>query len=254
MLQVPAKLVTPWEAWWADATLYGRLIGARVRSQMQYRSSFLLMTLVSLLSTGSELIAIIIIFNHFGALAGWRVGEVALLYGLASVAFGLNEMVSAGFDVFPQMIQRGEFDRVMVRPVGAFTQVLASDFQLRRLGRIIQGIAALTLATLWTPIVWTPERLAFLMLVLVSGAVMFGALIVLGAVMCFWTVQSIEVINVLTYGGVEMASYPLPIYHELMLGLPAWSALAAPVAAATLAVIAWLAWQAGVRHYRSTGS
>jgi ABC-type uncharacterized transport system permease subunit len=27
-----------------------------------------------------------------------------------------------------------------------------------------------------------------------------------------------------------------------------------PVAAAMLALIAWLAWQAGVRHYQSTGS
>jgi ABC-2 type transport system permease protein len=267
--------------WWADAVLYRRLIGARIRAQMQYRVSFLLMTLVSMVVTGSDLLAILILFNYFGELAGWRAGEVALLYGLAMVAFGLSEMVAAGFDVFPRAIQQGEFDRVLLRPVGIFVQVLAADFQLRRLGRTAQGGLALALAMAWTPIVWTPLKVLYLLVVLVSGFVMFSALLVLGAVLCFWTVQSIEIINTVTYGGTEMASYPLPIYHDLLQRfftfvvplafvsyfpalyllerpelqrLPSWLPGATPLAAALLAVTAWLAWRVGVRHYQSTGS
>jgi ABC-2 type transport system permease protein len=241
--------------WWADAVLYRRLIGARIRA--------------------------LILFNYFGELAGWRAGEVALLYGLAMVAFGLSEMVAAGFDVFPRAIQQGEFDRVLLRPVGIFVQVLAADFQLRRLGRTAQGGLALALAMAWTPIVWSPLKVLYLLVVLVSGFVMFSALLVLGAVLCFWTVQSIEIINTVTYGGTEMASYPLPIYHDLLQRfftfvvplafvsyfpalyllerpelqrLPSWLPGATPLAAALLAVTAWLAWRVGVRHYQSTGS
>jgi ABC-2 type transport system permease protein len=273
---------TGWLAdWWADAVLYRRLIGARIRAQMQYRVSFLLMTLVSMVVTGSDLLAILILFNYFGELAGWRAGEVALLYGLAMVGFGLSEMVAAGFDLFPQAIRQGEFDRVLLRPVGIFIQVLSADFQLRRLGRVSQGCLALALAVAWTSIAWTPLKVLYLLVVLVSGCVMFSALLVLGAVLCFWTVQSIEIINTVTYGGTEMASYPLPIYHELLQRfftfivplafvsyfpalylldrpeaqhLPGWLPVMTPVAAALLALVAWLAWQVGVRHYQSTGS
>ena len=266
---------------WADAVLYRRLIGARIRAQMQYRASFLLMTLVSMVVTASDLLAILILFNYFGELAGWRAGEVALLYGLAEVAFGLSEMVAAGFDLFPQAIQRGEFDQVLLRPVGTFVQVLAADFQVRRLGSVAQGGLALALAVAWTSIAWTPLKVLYLLVVLVSGFMMYSALLVLGSVLCFWTVQSIEIMNTLTYGGTEMASYPLPIYHELLQrfftfvvplafvsyfpalylldrpelqGLPGWLPGITPVAAAMLALLAWLAWQVGVRHYQSTGS
>jgi ABC-2 type transport system permease protein len=280
--RLSSESATAWLAdWWVDAVLYRRLIGARIRAQMQYRVSFLLMTLVSMVVTGSDLLAILILFNYFGELAGWRAGEVALLYGLAMVAFGLSEMVAAGFDVFPRAIQQGEFDRVLLRPVGIFVQVLAADFQLRRLGRTAQGGLALALAMAWTPIVWTPLKVFYLLVVLISGFVMFSALLVLGAVLCFWTVQSIEIINTVTYGGTEMASYPLPIYHDLLQrfftfvvplafvsyfpalylldrpelqGLPNWLPGATPVAAAVLALTAWLAWRVGVRHYQSTGS
>jgi ABC-2 type transport system permease protein len=267
--------------WWADVILYRRLIGACIRAQMQYPVSFLLMTLVSMVVTGSDLLAILILFNYFGELDGWRAGEVALLYGLVMVAFGLSEMIAAGFDIFPQSIQRGEFDRVLLRPVGILIQVLTADFQLRRLGRVAQGGLALVLAWAWTGIVWTPFKVFYLLMVLVSGVVMFSALLVLGAVLCFWTIQSIEIVNTVTYGGTEMASYPLPIYHEVLQRFftfvvplafvsyfpalylldrpelqryPGWLPGATPAAAAMLALMAWLAWRVGVRHYQSTGS
>jgi ABC-2 type transport system permease protein len=275
---VPA--MTDWRAAWRqDAALYRRLLGALVRSQMQYRASFLMMTFVSFAATATELLAIVLLFGRFGELAGWSMGEVALLYGLASVAFGLNEMISAGFDDFPQTIRRGEFDRVLLRPVSVFVQVLAADFQLRRLGRSSQGVLALALAFATTPIDWTPAKALYLPLAIAGGCVMFMALTVLGAVLCFWTVQSIEIINIVTYGGTEMASYPLPIYHQSLqrfftfvvplafvsyfpalylldrtdpLGGPAWLPFATPFAA--LALAAWLAWLVGVRHYQSTGT
>jgi ABC-2 type transport system permease protein len=280
--RLSGQWVSPWLAdCWADAGLYRRLIGAHIRAQMQYRVSFILMTLVSFVITGSDLLAILILFNYFGELAGWRAGEVALLYGLAMVAHGLSEMIAAGFDVFPRTIQQGEFDRVLLRPVGIFVQVLAADFQLRRLGRVAQGGLALALAVAWTSITWTPLKVLYLLTALGSGVVMFSALLVLGAVLCFWTVQSIEIVNTVTFGGTEMASYPLPIYHELMQrfftfivplafvsyfpalylldrpeaqDLPGWLPGMTPVAAAMLALIAWLAWRGGVRHYQSTGS
>jgi ABC-2 type transport system permease protein len=207
---------------------------------------------------------------------------VAFLYGLASVSFGLAELVGAGFDVFPETIRRGEFDRVLLRPHSAFFQVLSGDFQLRRLGRILQGLVALGLAVTWTSPDWTVGKLAYLPAVVVCGTVLYISLFMLGATLCFWTVESIEALNSITYGGVELTSYPLPIYHVLMQRIftfvvplafisyfpslylldrpelddwPLWLLLPSPLAAAlALAVIARLAWGLGVRHYRSTGS
>jgi ABC-2 type transport system permease protein len=265
----------------SDARLYLRLVGARIRSQMQYRASFLMMLVVTTLGLMTEFIAVLLLFNRFEVLAGWDVGEVALLYGLTSMAFGICEMVGAGFDVFPNTIRRGEFDQVLVRPAGVFVQVMAADFQLRRLGRIFQGATAFGLGVYWTSVDWSLVKVLYLMLVLGSGAVLFTALLVLGATLCFWTVQSIELINIFTYGGTEMTSYPLPIYHLLMQRFftyivplafvsyypavyllnrpelattPGWFPFMPPVAALGLAVVSRVAWGFGVRHYRSTGS
>lgn len=264
-----------------DVTLYLLLVQTRLRAQLQYRGSFLTMVIASFLGMSTELVAVVFLLHEFGDVVGWSIGEIALLYGLAGTAFGLAEMVGAGFDLFPTIIRRGEFDQVLLRPVGVFTQVMAADFQLRRISRIAQALVALALAIRWTTIDWSLAKVLYLPLVVACGAVMFMSMFLLGATLCFWTVESIELINILTNGGTEMTSYPMPIYHEMMQRFftfviplafvsyvpalylldrpeagdwPVWLPLLPPVAAALMAAGARLAWGFGVRHYRSTGS
>ncbi|MBX0326974.1 ABC-2 family transporter protein [Oscillochloris sp. ZM17-4] len=262
--------------------LYLTLIGARVRSQMQYRVSFWLELLGFLLVTGLEFATIAILLGRFGSVGGWGLAEVALLYGLTSFAFSLAEMVGRGFDSpFERMMVMGAFDGVLARPLGAFFQVLTADFQLRRLGRTAQAALVLAYAFSQIPIVWTPDRLLLLPVTVLSGFLIYLALIVIGATFCFWTTTTPEVINVFTFGGEQMASYPLSIYQEWLRavflflipvgfsnypaalyllgradphGLPAWSAWLAPLAAAVFFGAALRFWRFGVSTYASTGS
>src|SRR3712207_3288651 len=103
---------------------------------MQYKVSFWLDLFAFALMTVLDFAVIAILFTRFPSIAGWSVAEVALLYGLTTIPFSLNEMIARGFDApFERMMQRGTFDTLLIRPHSTFFQVLASEFQLRRLGR-----------------------------------------------------------------------------------------------------------------------
>jgi ABC-2 type transport system permease protein len=263
-------------------TLYVRLIGSRIRSQMQYRASFLMELAGFALVTGLEFAVIAILVGRFGGVGGWSLAETALLYGLTSLAFSLAEMVGRGFDApFERMMQQGAFDGVLTRPLSPFFQVLTSDFQLRRLGRSAQAVAVLAYAFGRLQVAWTPDRLLLVPLTVASGAAIYLALVVIGATLCFWTIRTPEVINVFTFGGEQMTSYPLSIYGEWLRtvflfivpvgfanypaalyllgradphGLPAWLAWCAPLAAAAFGALALRFWAFGVSKYTSTGS
>lgn len=264
-----------------EVRLYRRLIGARLRGQMQYRASFLLQVVGNALLHLMELLAIFILFQRFERLGGWRAGEVAFLYGLSSLSFGLAHTFSAGFDGFGRQIVRGEFDRVLVRPLSAFVQVLAADVALRQLGRILSGLVAFGFALRLVEIDWTLGRLLYLPVIIVSAAILFVALFTLEATLCFWTTEATEVVNAFTYGGTTLAQYPLHVFDAWLrrlflyiipvgfviyapalylldkdtpLALPPATRFLAPVAAIAFALAAGAAWRFGVRHYRSTGS
>ncbi|MEJ7763820.1 MAG: ABC-2 family transporter protein [Thermomicrobiales bacterium] len=264
-----------------EVRLYRRLAGAQVRGQMQYRASFWMqLTGVAIVYT-VEFASVLFYFLHFETIGGWGPGEVALLYGLSSVSFGIAHTVGGGFAVFSQMIVRGDFDRLLVRPLSAFVQVLAADIQLRRLGSIIQGVVALGIGLAFADVSWSPGMALWLPVTVLSAATVFTALFSLEATLCFWTTQGTEIVNAFTYGGSNMTNYPIHIYDRWVrrflvfvlplalviyvpvvallgrpvpLGLPGWMAWSAPLAALAFATVAGLAWRVGVRHYRSTGT
>ena len=265
-----------------DGRLYLRLIGMQIQAQAQYKVNLLLDIVTYLLTTALEFTGVLLFFGPFPTLLGWHVGDVVLLTAIMSISFGLAEMIGAGIDNFSETIRRGDFDRVLLRPVGVFTQVIGSDFRLRRLGRLTQGALAFILALHLLPhLHWTMAKLLVLVLGVVSGAIIFITILLLGATICFWTIETTELTNILTYGGREMLSYPLTIYHQMLqrfflfvvpvafgsyvptcyilerplpFGLSNVLAFTGPLAAALFAFVAAFVWRFGVRRYQSTGS
>lgn len=263
--------------------LYRRLVGAQIRSQMQYRLSFAFDLVSTGLITIVEFAAIAIVFQRFESLGGWSLGEVALLYGMVTVAFKSMDMLFAGFDPgdFGESVRIGGFDRLMLLPVGLTMQVLGSRFALHRIGAISQGIVILAIAVRLVDIDWSPAKVAYMLVVIVSQILFFGALFIVGSTITFWTINSIEAINIFTYGGQEMMSFPMHIYHPLMrrfftyivpgvflnyapavyllgrddlIGLGPFAPFLAPFISVVALTGALAFWRFGVRHYQSTGT
>jgi viologen exporter family transport system permease protein len=262
------------------AALYLKSILLSVRGQMQYRFSFLTSSVAQFLVTAVEFLVICALFERFGHLQGWSLPEVAVLYGLANVSFALAETLDYGFDSFHQLVKSGEFDRLLLRPRGTAFQVAASGVHVR-VGRLLQGLIVLAYGLSALALTFTPEKVALLILTIAGGAALFFGLKVLQATLAFWTTESIEVVNTVTYGGVETIQYPMPIYEKwfrrfftVVIPLacvnyfPALALMDRPDPLGTPPAVHWLSplvgflflflslriWRFGVRRYRSTGS
>jgi ABC-2 type transport system permease protein len=262
--------------------LYLRYAGASVRGQMQYPASFLLLSFSQLFVTGIEFIGVWALFARFGSIEGWTLGEVAVFYGVVNFAFAIADTFTRGFDIFgAEFIRTGNFDRVLLRPRVAAFQLLGYEIRLSRLGRLVQAVTVFAIGAWLTHLRFDPRTLALLTWAIVGGAVLFAGVMVLTATLAFWTVESLELVNVISYGGVEAAQYPLNIYaawlrdflifvvpigcvvyfpvvaalgHPDPLGAPAWLQAVSPIAGFVFLGAALLIWGVGVRRYTSTGS
>jgi ABC-2 type transport system permease protein len=260
--------------------LWRRLVGAQIRSQVQYRASFTLELVGVFLVSFLDFLAVLVLFHNTPRLAEWSIGEVAFLYALSSITFAITDLVIGHLDQFPQKIRDGNFDIMLVRPRGTLLQVLCSDFQMRRLGKAAQGAIVLVYALAAVHVHWTVWRAVVLAASIPSGIVIFAAIWVLFSCMAFWTQDGGEFTNAFTYGGNFMTQYPIDIYGQWFrrflayvvplafvtyfpalyvlgkpdpLGLPhVLQFLSAPVALA-LTAVAGAAWRVAVRHYRSAG-
>ncbi len=264
-------------------SIYYRLIGVQIRSQMSYRVSFLTETFSVALITLLEYASLALVFTKFNSLGGWSLGQIAFLYGLAELSFGIMDLIFSGFDPqnFGLQIRQGAFDQLLLRPINITLQVIGSEFVLRRFGKIIIGFMIFLSALNLNPVAWTTPKILLTLLTIFSQVCFFGGLFMIGSTITFWTVDLIEVINIFSYGGSYMISHPMHIYPDVLryfftfivpaaflnyypalyileipdpLGLPEWVAFLAPLAGLAILTSAGVFWRFGINHYQSTGT
>ncbi|MEU6479009.1 ABC transporter permease [Streptomyces sp. NPDC047017] len=265
----------------AGLRVYCLIAAMWLRSTMAYRASFVMTTFGNFAGTALDFVAILLMFSRVDALGGYRLPEIALLYGLSGMSFGLADLAIGSMDRLGRRVRDGTLDTLLVRPAPVLAQVAADRFALRRLGRVTQSTLVLGYALCSLDVHWTLPKLVLMPVAVVSGSAIFSAVFVAGAAFQFAAQDASEVQNAFTYGGTTLLQYPptvfakelvrgvtfvlplafvnwLPVTYVLgrpyPLGLPHWTAFASPLVAVGCCALAGLAWRAGLRSYRSTGS
>lgn len=262
--------------------LYGRYAAVSVAGQMQYPGAFAILALAQFANTLVGFAGVWVLFARFGQVGGWTLGQIALFYGTITIAFGLADIISRGFDVFGQeFVKTGEFDRLLLRPRATALQLAGFELRLTALGRVAQGALVLAIGVALAPVRWSLVDVALIAWAIAGGVAIFYGLLILQATLSFWTIESLEVANIVTYGGMEAGQYPLDIYARwfrdfltfvvpigcvgylpltAVLGrpnvfaAPAWLAMASPLVGWTFLAASLWVWGFGVRRYTSTGS
>lgn len=260
---------------------YLRLFASQARAQAQYRTSFWLDLIGSALVGMLDLTAVVVLFRAGRVVAGFTAAEALLIASIASTGFSVADLVVGNMDTIRILVRTGRMDAVLLRPLGAFGQLVAMDFAPRRAGRVAVAMALIPIAAAWAGVDWTPARVAVVVVAVAGGGLLFGAIFTGTGTVAFWWIDSGEFGNSFTYGGRDFSSYPLGVYGSVFrrifafglglgfagyypalllldradpLGAPAWFGWATPAVALVACGAAALLWRAGIRRYRSTGS
>lgn len=260
---------------------YRNLLAAQVRGQTQYRVSFVIDLVGSTVLTSLDIVTVWVLFGVNNSLGGFGGREVLLMVGIAALAFPVADLAVGNVEKLRVYVRTGMFDAVLVRPLSALGQLVTMDFAPRRAGRVVQGVVIYVVALVAAPVQWSVPVVVLVVLAPLAGAVFFGAIFVAGATVAFWWIDSGEISNAFTYGGKDVAAYPMPVFGGLFrrlfafglgfafvsylpalailgrsdpLGTPDWVRWCSPLTALFFAALAGWFWRTGVRHYRSSGS
>jgi ABC-2 type transport system permease protein len=69
-----------------------------------------------------------------------------------------------------ELVRDGEFDRILLRPVNPFLQLVTRWFSLMSLGDALLGIGALVIFGLRAPVDWDATKLGYLVLAVLGGS------------------------------------------------------------------------------------
>lgn len=260
--------------------VYRSLIGAQLRSQFSYRSSFVLNTVGSFLVGWLEFLEIYVLLNNTPTLGGLNFAEAALVFALANLGFSLADLVCGQLDSLPTFIRTGQLETYLVRPMPLVAQMITSTVQLRRLGRTLVGITILIFALTQLDLTVTPATVYLLIITPLAAAAIYGSFFLTAGGLQFYLIDGTEFTNSFVYGGSYAGQLPgsvlvtpLRVFFTfvvpalftsylpslVLLGkegppfAPAWLGWFAPV----VAVLAWATalffWRTGIRKYTGAG-
>jgi viologen exporter family transport system permease protein len=265
----------------AELGLYLRLFASQTRAQAQYRTSLWLDVVGSVLMGVLDLSAVVVLFRAGGLVAGFATAEALLIAAIATIGFAVADLLVGNMDTIRNLVRTGRMDAVLLRPLGAFGQLVAMDFQPRRAGRLVVAVTLLPIAASWAGVDWTGTRVAAVLLAVLGGSLLFGAIFTGTGTVAFWWIDSGEFGNSFTYGGRDFSTFPVGIYGSVFrrifaygfglgfagyypallvlgradpLGAPDWFGWLTPAVGLLACLVAVLLWRTGIRRYRSTGS
>ena len=250
------------------------------KSAMQYRASLLMQVIAQFVMTGGEMLAVVVLLSRFRVVGHWGAGEIMFFFGVMQSTFALTELFGRGITSFPWFVQRGDFDALILRPRPLLTQVMVSQLDPRRMGGVMVGVIAILVAGARLNIHWTLTKALLLGEVVLGSMLLLLGLFMIDAMVSFFSVKSIEMVNVLTYGGRTACQYPVDVYPGVlrflftylapfamcmhwpvsyvlgapMVQLPVWGYFLTPLAGMAFFALMVRVWYGGVRHYRSTGT
>ena len=120
-------------------------------------------------------IFVAVVLTRFNAVGGWGLWEVGLLYGIRLAGHGLWVVSMNQLFRFDEIVQEGEWDRFLIRPMPLWSQLMFYQFRITALGDFVSGVALLTIAASRVDLDWTPGKLGFLLLAVIGGALIDGA-------------------------------------------------------------------------------
>ena len=194
--------------------IYFESLAMHLKGELEYRVDFILSFLSQILVFFTYYFIILALFTKFNHIKGFTLYEVLLCFSIVQFGFAFNEVFARGIDKFDELIIRGDFDRLLLRPKNIILQVLCSDSDFVKVSRLIQSIIVLIIAICHLNISWNLLKIITLLLMLFSSCIIFFGIFLMAASYCFFTVQGLEVRNVFTDGGKHMAQYPIGVFSK----------------------------------------
>lgn len=256
--------------------LYLKYFRIHLKSRMQYKTSFILTTIGQFFVSFNVFLGIWFMFNRFHKVKGYTYEECLICFSVVLLSFSIAESFFRGFDAFTHIIGKGEFDRILVRPRGLIFQVLGHRIEFTRIGNLMQAVVMLIYSIYKSRIDWDVFRVMTLIFMIIGGVVVFASIFLVYASICFFSLEGLEVLNILTNGAREYGKYPVEIYGKNVLlictyivpfaffqyypflyligRVEDWRYMWLPFVSCLIIVPCLAFWRFGVRHYKSTGS
>jgi ABC-2 type transport system permease protein len=201
---------------WRYLRLYAHFLAFSFSKAFEFRFDFYMRIIMDLSYYTVSIAFFRIIYLHTSMLGGWTEGQMMIFVSGGLIVDAINMTVfSNNMWQLPMLINKGELDYYLVRPVSSLFFVSLRDFAANSFVNLLFAFGIMG----WAASRYHPwlgwGKLALFVLLLVNGSVIFYCMNVLANILVFWT-QSPQGFGELVWSMNKFGERPDAIYHGVV--------------------------------------
>jgi ABC-2 type transport system permease protein len=224
--------------------LAGTFLRVGVMNELQYRINFFLQLIQSLLTVGTGLVILAVVFSKTDDLEGWTRPQLLAVMGVFTLVGGvIRTFIQPNMQRVVEDVREGKLDHALTKPADAQLLVSIREVRFWQLTDVLVGLVVLTVAVVQLVPAMKWQHLLTFIALLLSGLVSIYCFWLMLASASFWLVRINEV-QELFDGLYRAGAYPVGIYPGwLRYGLTFIIPLAFAITVPSEAVTGKLVWQ-----------
>lgn len=184
------------------------------KKELQYASYTFCWLIMIPLSCFSGFYVLKVIMDSSGDLNGWTFGQVAFLYGLSLFSHAFQDLLFIQTRWIDERILNGEFDRMLLRPMGVFFQFCSGNVNICGIYDLIPGLIIFFYGCSLVDFSWTPGNIISVLAITAGGTMISAAVYTITGSLAFWTKKSSMLVDFNLNLISKTTSYPLSIYPK----------------------------------------
>lgn len=200
-----------------ELKLYRLFIKTYLKTKIEYRFAILIETIANMINIGSFYAFLSVVFIQISAISGWNYYEALFLVSLNWLCTSIcgfflwTPMITMG-----QMIKDGSFDSLLIRPLSPFKYCVYRQFQYTFIGRLLIAVFFLVYSISRLNIHWNVINILLFIVVVISGSLIHGAVLIILGALSFWVIDNTEIMNIVaSYDGVRtLIDFPISAFDK----------------------------------------
>ncbi|MBE2197344.1 MAG: ABC-2 family transporter protein [Anaerolinea sp.] len=192
----------------AELSFLRALTAVNLSSAMEYRASFITQIVGMFINNGIYFVFWLIFFDRFGAVRGYQIGDIYLLFAIVAFGYGIGYMFAANTGAnLAYLIAQGRLDYYLVLPRNLLLHVIFSRMSVSTIGDVSFGLVAYLFTGRFHPL----EILLFLLTSVSAGLIFVGFGIITGS-LAFYIGNAQYLSMQLSNAMLTFALYPNAIF------------------------------------------
>ncbi|WP_379135523.1 ABC transporter permease [Paenibacillus sp. sgz500958] len=257
--------------------LYKRLYVQQLKVILEYNKDFYILMFSAALTQVLGFIFLWVIYDRIPDINGWQFWEVTFMYAMIYLTEGVASLFCEGIWRMSRLVNQGDLDRYLLRPVPVVLQIFCTGIGINGLGNLLIGGVIVWQSLAHSTPDWSPAKILIIMLLMIMAVIIRVSIILAGNSAAFWIRNARNAFPLMVHNLADLAKYPISLFPQAVrifistvlpysfisffpatyiFGKSEWSGwwMLSPVVAIGSAFTAYGIFRFGLSRYESTGN